>query len=300
MNVTCPIHNTESCIKSYKKFPKDYIINIYKNSLNIDVSEYFNKLEVITLYKCKETQYCFFAPPELMGDSKFYEQISKNKWYYSTLKWENYQSIKWLSSDDKVLEIACGNGDFIKEASKKVKYCVGFDINAKPLKNEKIEILNSDYITFFQKNTTLFDVIIAFQFLEHIYNVNEFFKLVKDSLKTNGKLILAVPDNKSIIVKNGGPTNYPPHHMGWWTKRSLKKTCEYFGFRILYLKTEPLDKNYVNIKHNINVQNIVRKFANKGEIIYKNKIIFKFFDFLYFRFPKLFKGHSFIIIAEKI
>jgi len=273
---------------------------MYKDSLNIDVSEYFNKLEVITLYKCKKTQYCFFAPPELMGDSKFYEQISKNEWYYSPLKWENYQSLKWLSSYEKVLEIACGNGDFIKEASKKVKYCVGFDINAKPLKNEKIEILNSDYITFFQKNTILFDVIIAFQFLEHIYNVNEFFKLVKDSLKTNGKLILAVPDNKSIIVKNGGPTNYPPHHMGWWTKRSLKKTCEYFGFRILYLKTEPLDKNYVNIKHNINVQNIVRKFANKGEIIYKRKIIFKFFDFLYFRFPKLFKGHSFIIIAEKI
>ncbi len=88
--------------------------------------------------------------------------------------------------------------------------------------------------------------------------------------------------------------------MGWWTKKSLKKTCEFFGFKILYLKTEPLNKNYVNIKHNINVQNISKKFANIGEIIYKSKIIFKFFDFLYFRFPKLFKGHSFIIIAEKL
>ena len=188
----------------------------------------------------------------------------------------------------------------IKEASKKVKYCVGFDINAIPLKNEKVEILNSDYITFFQKNTTLFDVIIAFQFLEHIYNVNEFFKLVKDSLKTNGKLILAVPDNKSIIVKNEGSTNYPPHHMGWWTKRSLKKTCEYFGFKILYLKTEPLFKNYVYLKHNINEAKIINKLGKFGKIIYNNKIIFKVLDFIYHRFYKLFKSHSFIIIAEKI
>jgi len=300
MRIICPIHNTESCIKSYKKFPKNYIINMYKDSLNIDVSEYFNKLEVITLYKCEETQYCFFSPPELMGDSKFYDQISKNDWYYLQWKWENEQALKWINSDDVVLEIACGNGDFIKAASKKVKYCVGFDINAKFLKNEKIEILNSDYITFFQKNVTQFDVIISFQFLEHIYDVNEFFKLVKDALKPNGKLILAVPDNKSIIVKNESSTNYPLHHMGWWTKKSLKKTCEFFGFKILYLKTEPLNKNYVNIKHNINVQNISKKFANIGEIIYKRKIIFKFFDFLYFRFPKLFKGHSFIIIAEKL
>lgn len=297
MNILCPIHKTTKCVKFRKKFNTKQIVELYKTFYNINTEIYFNSLDEITQYICTKTKYIFFYPYTLAGDHFFYAQLSACSEYYLNWKWEYKQALKWISKGDTILEIACGNGNFLKEASKKASYCVGIDFSAKPYKDKNIEIIKDDYLEFLTNNSNKFDVIVSFQFIEHVSDINNYFNLIKKSLNTNGRLILSTPDNKSIIIKKEEVLNFPPHHMGWWTKKSLKETGEFFGFKTIFVKTEPLPRYLVDKKlYKVEKQRIER-YGFLGKVL--NRIFHRFYLFLYLNYPSLFKGHTFLIVMNK-
>ncbi len=297
MDIFCPIHKTTECIKTKQSFSVKQIIKLYKSYYNVDTETSFHSLEDITQYICTKTKYRFFFPDKISGNQLFYEQLSKQSQYYLPWKWENEQALKWILEKKSVLEIACGNGNFLKHVSKKTSFCVGLDLMAEPFSGNNIKILKQDYISFLENNSTKFDVIVSFQFLEHIYEINEFFHHVNNLLNPNGRLILAVPDNSSLIIKKEEVLNFPPHHMGWWTKKSLKNAGEFFGFKTVFSKTEPLQPYLINRRSYLKEVERIEKLGFLGKIL--NKLFHGFFLFLYIKFPTLFKGHSFIIVMDK-
>lgn len=297
MEVFCPIHKKTECVKQKQAFSTSRLIELYKNYYDVDTTPYFRSFEGIPLYICTKTKYLFFYPGKIVGDQLFYEQLSKQDQYYLPWKWENEQALNWISEKDSVLEIACGNGDFLREASKKASVCVGLDLMADPFKERNIEIIKEDYISFFKTNSDKFDVIVSFQFLEHIYDINEFFQFIIRSLKPNGKLILGVPDNDSIIIKREEILNFPPHHMGWWTRKSLKKVGKLYGFKTIFSKTEALQPHLVNRRSYLKEIQRIERLGYLGKIL--NKLFHRISLFLYLKFPTLFKGHSFIIVMVK-
>jgi len=297
MKVLCPIHKTTECVKQKQTFSTRQLIELYKNYYGIDTTQYFEMLEEISLYSCKRTKYCFFYSERITGDRLFYEQLSKQNQYYIPWKWENEQALKWISERDVILEIACGKGDFLKEASKKASVCIGLDLIAEPFKEKNIEIIKEDYLSFFKTNSYKFDVIVSFQFLEHICNIDFFFQHIIRSLMPNGKLILSVPDNESILIKKEEILNFPPHHMGRWTRKSLKKVGELYGFKTIFSKIEPLQPHLVNRRIYMKEIQRIEKLGFIGKIL--NKLFHRISLFLYIKFPTLFKGHSFIIVMVK-
>ncbi|GAB4446665.1 MAG: hypothetical protein Fur0028_01300 [Bacteroidales bacterium] len=297
MDFICPIHKTTECVKQKKTFSTGHLMKLYKKYYNIDTTQYFETLEEISLYICKRTKYCFFQPKRITGDKLFYEQLLKQNQYYLPWKWENEQALHWISEKDSVLEIACGNGNFLKKASKKAAVCIGLDLMADSFKEENIEIIKEDYLSFFKTNTDKFDVIVSFQFLEHIYDIDEFFQFIISLLKPNGKLILGVPDNESILIKKEEVLNFPPHHMGMWTKKSLKMVGESYGFKTIFSKTEPLQPHFVNRRIYMKELQRIEKLGYIGKIL--NKLFHRISLFLYINLPTLFKGHSFIIVMVK-
>jgi hypothetical protein len=66
------------------------VVNLYKKDFQLDVSRFFDGLDTFSLFECKDTGFKFYYPFNLAGDSRFYEDLSKdNKLYYPTWKWEN-------------------------------------------------------------------------------------------------------------------------------------------------------------------------------------------------------------------
>ena len=66
-----------------------------------------------------------------------------------------------------------------------------------------------------------YDVVTAFQVLEHIADPLPFLKNCIDALNPGGLLVIAVPNNDAFIRFADLPLNEPPHHVGLWSPRSL-------------------------------------------------------------------------------
>lgn len=119
--------------------------------------------------------------------------------------------IKYLSSNDLVLDIGCNNCQNTIKAARVCRKVIGFDldqnqidiakrtISKNKIKNIKLLIHNAEEKLPFKKNT--FDTILFFAVLEHLKNREKAISEVYRILKDGGKLLLSVP-NKDTTWKN--------------------------------------------------------------------------------------------------
>lgn len=79
--------------------------------------------------------------------------------------------------------------------------------------------------------TSTFDLIGAFDVIEHIENDNDFLKTLHCLLKQGGVLAATVPAHPFLF----GPYDTAAHHFRRYSKRSLQSLLEAAGFEILYV-----------------------------------------------------------------
>jgi 2-polyprenyl-3-methyl-5-hydroxy-6-metoxy-1,4-benzoquinol methylase len=217
----------------------------YLRDHGIDVASYFGEIDEIKIYRCLDTLYEFYYP-FVTGDSKFYEAFQVFDWYYKKEKWEYDKALSLISKEESILEIGSGRGFFIKKLTDKGCNVEGIELNqdaVTTLKEQGFMIHNSAFEDFCKSNPTKqYDTICSFQLMEHITNVGEFFHYYEKQLKVGGKLIIGVPNCKSVfLVPRLNTLNLPPHHAGLWTEDFVKKLPTIFSS--LKLKTiyyEPL------------------------------------------------------------
>jgi SAM-dependent methyltransferase len=228
-----------------RKIDVDSIIELYRNQLGIDVAHYFKRIKEVEVYKCLDTGYRFYYPDFLSGQSEFYEQLqAKFDWYYCPWKWEHEVAARHINSRMKILEVGCGNGDFLKRL-KQIKNIngVGLELNQSAVENGQkngIDIRNQSLQVHAESNAEQYDVVCSFQVLEHVASVKSFWEAQLSCLKRGGKLIVSVPNNNSFVkVDDEGILNMPPHHMGLWTERSLTKLADLYNLMVEEVSYEP-------------------------------------------------------------
>ncbi len=137
---------------------------------------------------------------------------------------------KYIKDGASVLELGCGNCKVLNEIaeSKKLSQLVGVDLYKHENFPENAEYLNLDLENFDMNGE--FDVIIMDNVLEHIKNYLTLVEKLKNNLKENGALLIAVPNRYGW--NNEAKVYFPAHgkHYVLFDTESLKFTLERLGY----------------------------------------------------------------------
>lgn len=256
---------TKAEAKLIHQYQKEDIIALYRDELNMDVSRFFQGEETVNLYLCEESGFRFFSPSQIAGDGPFYEDLVQKKYsYYTPWKWEHQNALDYLkerfSSTDhfKLLEIGCAEGLFLKAVRSVFPNCEihGLEINETAIEDaahNQIMVHLGRIEEFALTNADSFDVVLAFQVLEHIPDISTFIQGSIDSLKQGGLLLYGVPNNDSYIFAQDyyHTLNLPPHHMGWWDAHSFRSLAHYFPLKLLKLVEEPADLKNLGVYYDV-------------------------------------------------
>lgn len=251
----------DSPVEKVREISDEFLIKRYKQEYHIDVKKYLENVKKVEIYTCKESGYSFFYPFNISGDSEFYERLQKFEWYYMPWKWEHQICSELIKENDKILEIGCGKGDFFKGLSTRFKSLemTGLELNKSSLtKNDRYSIIDTPLDKFATENEGKFDMVSTFEVLEHVSDVNDFIGNQVKCLKKGGLLTISVPNMDSFIKYNQNDVlNMPPHHVGLWNEKALRKISGLFGLEVEKVAYEPLQEQhyyfytYINLKQKI-------------------------------------------------
>lgn len=262
------------------------IIQAYRTELAIAVESYFGDSFEISIYECLETGYRFYYPFHIMGDPEFYAALQSSETYYPKWKWENEKSLEFIQTHHHVLDVGCGEGNFLKALYKKnIQHVYGLDQSSEALvfnDTTNIPISNESIESFSKKNEGTFDVLVCFQILEHITDVRSFITDCLRCLKAGGYLIIAVPNNNPYLYKHDlfHTLNLPPHHAGLWNKRSLAALAPLFNLKLVKNVVEPIEEQvseYTRVQMNhLASENRFFKWCFKHDLLKKiySKLLF--------------------------
>jgi SAM-dependent methyltransferase len=186
-------------------------------------------------YRCAVCGLGAFWPGNHAGPD-FYDALASSGKYYKAERWEYPLAAEFITgANDNVLDIGCGFGDFLKLAQKRSSRVFGIDTNP-----AAVAELHRRDIRVFQSLQELsdlmprkFDLVCAFQLLEHLPDVNSVIRPVIDLLSDTGVLFVSVPNGsryRSSPVRD--PLDMPPHHVSHWAKEQFRHLGELHGLEV--------------------------------------------------------------------
>jgi len=153
-----------------------------------------------------------------------------------------------------LLDVGCAEGGFLAVAQRHYRVA-GLDFNpqAIALARERFGLQHTYVMTleeFRQARAEMgfaagFDVITAFDVLEHVDAPRPFLAMVRELLAPGGWLAINEP-NRDRRPNLREPWDYPPHHLTRWNKRSLANFLEGNGFSVAKME-EFTDRGYLAI-----------------------------------------------------
>lgn len=304
MIIKSPVTGSDNVILE-KEIDSSIIIARYKKELNIDVSDFFNSIKKVSIYKCLDTGYRFYYPFNISGDNIFYQKLEKFPWYYMDWKWEHEITEGFVKKNDQVLEIGCASGSFLKKIKERGATVQGLEMNSAALKrgvSDGLTIYPQSIEDFSKDKKPLYDIVCSFEVMEHVADIKSFIESSLSVLKPGGKMVVSVPNNDCLMF--GGKNiilNIPPHHMGMWNINSLIKLQNYFDIKIESIHIEPLQKYHIGFANKVAEKTVISKLQQKlGPFSFLLKNIAKRFAFLGVSgVAEHIIGHTILIVFKK-
>jgi SAM-dependent methyltransferase len=156
------------------------------------------------------------------------------------------QSLAPWRGRGRLLDLGCGQGDFLVEATAAHWQAMGMEFSDSAVslcRSRGLEVFQGSSATT-ALNNRKFDVITAFEVLEHLRAPGD---LLSDSAKLlddGGILYLTTPNLNAFLRyfegDNFAPVSYPDH-LCFFTLKSLRNLANRHGFRVAAVRTSGLD-----------------------------------------------------------
>jgi SAM-dependent methyltransferase len=248
----------------------------YKSTFDSDesqlASEYFltNRKKVVhgNILMCMKCSLLITSPQFNLDDYvKIYSKIiennsdkenNSNNNRYLKLK----QFVKQYTKNAKLLDLGCGTGGFISQM--KEYDCIGFEISKinKFVKN-KDNIISGNFIEYSEiinkHNNNLFDVVTAWDVLEHLPNINDYINSINRILSPGGYFICTLPDAGSFSSKIFGSkwNCILLEHLWYFNKKNFNEYISKYNFDLI--------KN-INVSYNTNLGTLFSRLGQTYKI----------------------------------
>ncbi len=176
-----------------------------------------------------------------------------------------------------VLEIGSGVGligSYIRKHDDKINY-LGIEIDKEAFdKSQSLNLntINGDF-SVMDKIEETFDVIMLWEVLEHLQDLDLFIKLAYKKLNSGGKIILSVPnydkiDNYRNREKDAVFQDLPPIHLNFFTKENIIAIFELHQFKDCKVTVKKFP--YINLKRKGFYAEFIKALVNKykGSTVY--------------------------------
>ncbi len=185
------------------------------------------------------------------GNTSFFEKI-----YQKVKKYTIHKKIKLIASfkvhNKTLLDVGCGTGDFLLAAKKRNWKICGIEPNqnARKLAEKKLgeqAVLKSDLDEIRGQK---FDVITLWHVLEHVPDLDNYILELKRMLKSNGVLIIAVPNYKSFdakFYKQYWAAFDVPRHLWHFSKKAIATLFKEKSMKVKKILPMYFDAFYVSI-----------------------------------------------------
>lgn len=233
-----------------KTFSTGEIVSKYSRYLGVDVADDLAACDHVLLCRGRESNLRFFWPPTLAGKGSFYEKLMVKPQYYTAEKWEHAVAIQSLAPNQRVLEIGCGDGLFLAMLRQAGHCGTGLEINERAIRlgvAAGLDIRNSSIERFASECSNPFDVICAFQVLEHVTDPCSFIDSALHCLRDNGLIIFAVPNGDGIFSSLDVAFDMPPHHMLRWNPAAFQYLTKRFPLVLEDVRFEPISRLHLGM-----------------------------------------------------
>lgn len=175
-----------------------------------------------------------------------YQQVRK---YAVSQKVKHLNSLKPLKG--KYLDYGCGTAELLAKAKADGWKVTGIEPNekARKLANTKLHGKALESINQLPKGKS-FDVITLYHVLEHIHPLRKTTKKLVRHLKSDGYILIAVPNPESHDAKKYG-SNWAgwdvPRHLYHFNHQAIKQFGELFDLQLVQTKPMSFDSYYVSL-----------------------------------------------------
>ncbi len=135
-----------------------------------------------------------------------------------------------------ILDIGCSNGAFLSAVKGNGNYVWGIDIDGRAVSVARerglANVIRAEIPEFARDALSQglsFDLITAFDVLEHLVDPVGTLKLLAPLLAPGGRLVGTVPNRRRLLA-NAMPIDFPPHHFYRYDERAMARTLRQAGF----------------------------------------------------------------------
>ena len=251
--------------------PADFVLSLpvadvvaaYRRKCDADVAPWFGSLREIQLFECRATGYRFWRPAAIAGDERFYRYLAQ-QWpdYYHAERWE-YPFVRRLATpSDRVLEIGCGRGFFLRSLEGRIADAIGLEFNRAAIDDKvtRFPIIESAIEQTAAAAPERFNLVCSFQVLEHVVAPDTFLAACIKCLRPGGILALATPNHASaMLARREDAFDLPPHHIGHFSAPVYERLAQRYGLAVEKIHVE---KRYFELNDTVTD-------ATRGAFLYR-------------------------------